>query len=284
MAFNAAFVALLVALQLTTAEAGNPCEAEISTACPDRPGSEMARCLKDKSEHDSPTDISSECADFIALNVACKDDIVKFCDEGFFGDDTTLCLSTWTSEHDLSPKCANVLEWAVPKKDTESDDGPTDELGMSAKDYAEKQEWQAKRKASRGAAVEKLRQDAKYEKELAALKKEDPAAYEQLLKERAEAEASLQELKKRKRLMAAAEERKRREENGEIIDEEAEKEAEKENRKQRRLEKIREARKKDQVNWLPYVLGGLFVAFVFFNLLNFLGIGQKKEDDEDKDD
>lgn len=31
--------------------------------------------------YSGPTEISSECADFIALNTACADDIVKSCDE-----------------------------------------------------------------------------------------------------------------------------------------------------------------------------------------------------------
>jgi len=200
----------------------------------------------------------------------------------FFSDDTTRCLTEWTQQHDLSSKCSSVVEWAVPKKEVE-DDGPTDELGMSAKDYAEKKEWQAKRKASRGAAIEKIRSDKKEEAELAALKKEDPAAYEQLMKERQEAEKSFEELKKRKRLMAAAEERKKRLENGEPEpDEVSEDEKRRQKRREERLEKIREAKKKDKVNWLPYVLGSLFVAFIFFNILNFLGIGQKK--DEEKDD
>lgn len=50
------------------------------------------------------------------------------------------------------------------------------------------------------------------------------------------------------------------------------------------------------VNWLPYALGGLFIAYVFFNVLNFFGhsatlcyigrdlLGGKKKEDEDKDD
>ncbi|CAJ1389388.1 unnamed protein product [Effrenium voratum] len=122
--------------------AAHPCEQEVQSACPDRPGSELARCLKDKSEHERPTDITSACADFIALNVACADDIVKSCDEAFFSDDTSLCLSTWTQPEDLSPKCAGVLEWALPKHEA-VEEGPTDELGMSEKDYADKREWQA---------------------------------------------------------------------------------------------------------------------------------------------
>mmetsp|Transcript_1423 Transcript_1423/g.3629 ORF Transcript_1423/g.3629 Transcript_1423/m.3629 type:complete len:284 (-) Transcript_1423:148-999(-) len=262
----------------------HPCESEVSSACPDRPGAELARCLKDKNEHESPTEISSACADFIAVNAACAEDISKFCDEAFFSEDTALCLSTWISPEDLSPKCAGVLSWALPKAEA-TEDGPTDELGLSEKDYAEKREWQAKRKAGRSAAIEKIRQDRQEEEELEALKKEDPAAYKQLLKEREEAKRSFEELKKRKRLLAAAEERKRRKAMGlpDLAEEETEEEEKKRKRMEERLEMLREAKKKERVNWLPYVLGGLFVAYLFFNVLNVFGGKSKKNDDDDDD-
>lgn len=274
---------LVFVLSAADTVAGNACEAEISTACPDRPGADIAKCLKDKSEHDSPTEISSQCADFIALNVACKEDIQKFCDESFFSTDTTLCLTVWTSQSDLSPKCASVLEWAAPKKEETADDvGPTDELGLSDKDYAEKREWQAKRKSGRQAAIEKIKSD-KDDVELEQLKKDDPVMYAQIKKERDEAKKSLEDLKKRRRLIEAAEERKRRKEAGlpELEEEVDEVEKKKQEAKQRRLDKIREAKKAEQVNWLPYALGGLFVAFIAFNIMNFLGVGEKKEEKDD---
>eukprot|EP00439_Symbiodinium_sp_Y106_P037328 s325_g4.t1 len=281
MRCSAAVVICLLALRC----AAHPCDEEVSSACPDRPGSELARCLKDKSEHESPTEISSGCADFIAVNAACAEDITKFCDEAFFSDDTALCLSTWTSPEDLSKKCSGVLEWALPKPEAADEGGPTDELGLSEKDYAEKREWQAKRKAGRSAAIEKIRQDQKEEKELEALKKEDPAAYAQLVKEREEAKRSFEELKKRKRLMAAAEERERRQKMG-IPDseEESEEDAKKRKRIEERMEILREAKKKERVNWLPYALGGLFVAYIFFNVLNVFGSGDKSKKDDDDDD
>jgi len=274
---------LVFVLSAADSVAGNACEAEISTACPDRPGADIAKCLKDKSEHDSPTEISSQCADFIALNVACKEDIQKFCDESFFSTDTTLCLTVWTSQSDLSPKCASVLEWAAPKKEETADDvGPTDELGLSDKDYAEKREWQAKRKSGRQAAIEKIK-SAKDDVELEQLKKDDPVMYAQVKKERDEAKKSLEDLKKRRRLIEAAEERKRRLEAGlpELEEEVDDVEKKKQEAKQRRLDKIREAKKAEQVNWLPYALGGLLVAFIAFNIMNFLGVGEKKEEKDD---
>lgn len=247
----------------------NPCQDEIAAACPERPGSEMARCLKDKEEHDTPTDISSECTDFIALNVACADDIAKFCDEAFFTDDTMLCLSEWTPRQNLGGKCGKVVQWATPEKDGQ---GPTDELGMSAQDYAEKQRWQAERKAGRGAAIEKMREDKRKEEELETMKREDPEGYKQLLKEQEEARKSYEELKKRKRLQAAAEERKRKAESGES-------EAEAEEEEKKKIKK-RAAMQKKPTGWLPYALGGCGIAFVLFNIVNFF----TKEKDAEKEE
>lgn len=257
-------------LLVTPALAGNACQAEITSACPERPGSEMARCLKDKDEHDKPTSISSECTDFIALNVACSDDISKFCDDGFFTDDTVLCLSEWTPRENLGTKCAKVVQWAAPGKEGE---GPTDELGLSAQDYEEKRKWQADRKASRGAAIEKMRGDKKEEQEIETMKKEDPEGYKLLQKEKAEAKKSYEELKKRKRLLAAAEERKQREENGEeeLPDEEEE----------RKSKRRRPIRKTESTGWLPYALGGCGALFVVMNIVNFFSKEAPKEEKED---
>ena len=63
----------------------HPCDQEVQSACPERAASELARCLKDKTEHERPTEISSACADFIALNAACAEDIVRSCDEASGG-------------------------------------------------------------------------------------------------------------------------------------------------------------------------------------------------------
>lgn len=263
---------LLVLNTCKSVLAGNACQAEIASACPERPAAEMAKCLKDKEEHDAPTEISSECADFIALNVACADDIEQFCDGGHFTDDTVLCLSEW-NRHNLGSKCAKVVEWAAPKKEGS---GPTDELGMSEEDYAEKRRWQAERKQGRGAAIEKMREDKQRQEEMETLKKEDPVAYKQMLKEQEEAKKSLEELKKRKRLMAAADERQRKEEAGET-EEEEEPEATDGKKKGVKRRKIRESQ---PTGWLPYAFGGLGVLFVVANIINFFtgGKDEKKSD------
>merc|ERR550532_1516059 len=104
---------LLVVLLLRALKGGlaaHPCEAEVSSACPDRPPSELAACLKNPQQHEAPTTLSSECTDFVALNRACDEDIRKFCDESFFTDDTILCLKTWTDPESLSSKCASVMK------------------------------------------------------------------------------------------------------------------------------------------------------------------------------
>lgn len=269
-------LALLVLLLLTSQGlASNACQDEMASACPDRPGSEMGRCLKDKEEHDKPTEISSECTDFIALNVACADEISKFCDESFFTDDTVLCLAEWTPRQNLGDKCAKVVKWAAPQKDGE---GPTDELGLSEKDYAEKRKWQADRKAGRGAAIEKMREDKRKDEELATMKREDPEGYKQLLKEREEAKRSYEELKKRKRLLAAAEDRKLKEEMGEETEEQREQETQEDKKIKRRQRKMQEAQKS---GWLPYALGACALAFVAMNVLNYFS---KEDKDTDKDD
>jgi len=230
----------------------------------------MAKCLKDKEEHDTPTDISSECTDFIALNVACADDIAKFCDDAFFTDDTMLCLSEWNRQN-LGAKCAKVVQWAAPQKNV---DGPTDELGLSEKDYDEKRKWQADRKAGRGAAIEKMREDKTREDEMAALQKDDPEAYKLLLKEQEEAKRSYEDQKKRKRLLAAAEERKQREEDGEPEEPEVPEE--------KTVKKRRFTKPAEKGSWLPYALGGCVLAFVLANVINFFT--KDKEEKEEKDD
>lgn len=267
--------------------AAHACEAEASSACPDRPGSEMARCLKDKSEHEAPTSISSECTDFIALNIACEKDLAKFCDSAFFSDDTVLCLTEWTDQHSLSPTCSGVMKWALPHKEDDGGPGPTDELGLSEQDYADKRAWQAQRKAERGAAIEKMREqkaDSLEAQELEALKKENPAEYQQKLAEREEAKRSFEELKKRKRLLAAAEERTRRKEAGlpEIDDVEKEKTSSSGVKSTKRVKKKKLSTWETIVNhdyFLPGALG-IFALLVFGAPL-LISLFSKDKDDKD---
>jgi len=209
--------------------AGHPCEAEVGTACPERPPSELAACLKTPSEHETETTLSSECMDFIALNTACADDIKQYCDEAFFSEDTILCLKTWTDPDNLSERCVKTMKWALPAGDDaeeESSEGPTDELGMSDKDREEKKEWQAKRRAERGNAIERMKMkeaDAKKERERVELenfKKENPEAYAEMQRQQEEDKRQAQEQKRRERLLAAAAERERRKKAGMDEDEE----------------------------------------------------------------
>lgn len=258
--------------------AEHPCQVEVESACPDRPGPEMAACLKDPSEHEKPTTISSECTDFIALNVACSDTILRHCEEAFFSRDTVLCLTQWIDPENVAPKCSGVMDWAIPKKADADGAGPTDELGLSEKDYAEKKAWQAKRKSERNAAIERMKETDKQKEEdrqeMERLKKEDPEGYERMLKEKEQIKSQNEEQKKRERLHAAALERKRKAEaieNGEEVEEEVEEAAP---RKRKRY-----VAAQNKQNWLPYVLGGLAVAFVFFNVLNWFTKG--KEDKEE---
>lgn len=210
----------LVALVLLAASGGrgeHPCEAEVLSACPDRPAGDLAACLKNPSEHETETTLTSECTDFVALNSACSEDIEKHCDGSFFSSDTILCLKTWTDPESLSEKCTNVMKWAIPApaEEESSEEGPTDELGMSDQDRQEKKEWQEKRKAARGDAIERMKmkeRDAQKEKERVELenfKKDRPEEYQAMLQQQEEDRRQAQTQKKRERLAAAALQRKK---------------------------------------------------------------------------
>lgn len=213
---------LLLLFLVPSKLSAHPCDAEVAAACPDRATSEIAQCLKDPSEHETPTSLSSECTDFVALNVACGEDIDTWCDEALFSDETTVCLTEQIGEDQHSDKCKSVMAWALPEPevDEESSDGPTDELGLSEKDYAEKKEWQAKRRAQRGDAIERMKMkeaDKKKEDDRLAsekFKRDDPEGYAQMLQQQEEELRQQQEQKRRERMQAAALERKKREESG----------------------------------------------------------------------
>jgi len=261
--------------------AEHPCENEVKTACPDRPSADVARCLKDESEHEAPITISSECTDFIALNVACAETIDTYCDGMFFSADTTLCLQKWVDQDNIKPKCAGVMSWALPQKD-EAGESPTDELGLSEKDYAEKKAWQAKRKGQRVAAVERMRETekAKTERQLRKeqLKKEYPDRYEEMLAEEEMEFKRAEEQKRRDRILAAALERKRREEAG-LPEEDPE--AERKLERQRNRRRVKTGKESwFQENWLYLVLGLLGIMFVAFNIMNFF----RGDEDSEKDD
>merc|ERR1712151_432510 len=131
--------------------------------------------------------------------------------------DTILCLTTWTDQASISEKCTKVMKWAVPKN--EDEETVTDELGMSQQDYEEKKAWQAARKASRTAAIEKMkgsdRQTEEEKKEMERLKRESPEEYKRVMAEKAFERQRNEDYLKRRRQMEAAAERQRRLEAGE---------------------------------------------------------------------
>lgn len=263
--------------------AEHPCEAEIKSACPDRPGSEIARCLKDDSEHEMPTTISSECTDFIALNVACAESIKTYCEEAFFSQDTVLCLTSWIDQDSLPPKCAGVMKWAIPKKDSEAAEGPTDELGLSAKDHAEKEAWRLKRKTERTAAVERMKESDKQKeakrREMEKLKRDNPEEYKQRLAQEELEFKNAEEQKRRDRMLAAALERKRREEEGLPPVDDLEEERKARARSRLKLKVGKQTWLEE--NWLALALSLLLLAYIFFNVMNFF----KKDDKvDDKDE
>lgn len=209
---------ILVLCHRTLAE--HPCANEVASACHERPAADIAACLKNPEDHDSPTEISSECTDFMALNKGCAEDIESFCDGNQFHDDTILCLTKWTPAENLGEKCAKVLKWAVPAAPEGEDSLITDELGLSDKDYEEKKEWQKKRREARGDAIERMamkKEDAKKEEDRVALeeyKKNDPEGYASMLQQQEEEKRQQAAFKKNERARAAALERKKKKEAG----------------------------------------------------------------------
>jgi len=223
--FVRSHAAIALLLLSHSALAQHPCAEEVASACADRPTSDIGACLKTPDEHDYPTEISSGCTDFIALNKACADDIEQHCDSsGAYHDDTILCLTKWTQPDNLSPKCAGVLSWAVPEAES-SETVVTDELGMSDADYAEKEEWKKKRKAAREEAMAKMgdmktmkEEDRKKEEDRVALeefKKNDPDGYDQMIHQQEEEVRQQAEFKKKERARAAAILRAKKEAAGE---------------------------------------------------------------------
>lgn len=187
----------------------------------------MGACLKDTEEHAKPTEISSGCTDFIALNKGCAEDIEERCDNNMFHDDTILCLTKWTPLDHLSEKCQKILSWAVPKDETA--EAVTDELGkvaekeeweMSEKDKEEKKEWQKKRAATRAEAIKMMGQkevDRKKEEDRVALElyqKEDPEGYAAMLEQQEEDKKQKAAFARKERARVAAMERAKKQAAG----------------------------------------------------------------------
>jgi len=279
---NAAFLFAAILLQLFHSTiADHPCTAEVASACAESPGSDMGACLKDPEEHDNPTEISSGCTDFIALNKACADDIEAHCDAGQFTDDTILCLTKWAPQDAVSAKCKGVLSWAVPGAE-EGEDGEvvTDELGMSDEDYKEKKEWQAKRKAARGDSIERLKQkdvDKKKEEDRVSLEefaKNDPEGHAQMLQQQAEEAKQQAAFKKRERAQQAAIERAKKKAAGESEEDEDQSKSRSNNAS---------GKKKSKGSWLNsimslvvLVLVGAGCWFLYTQMSNKKGGGGRK--------
>lgn len=276
-------------LVVAAGDAEHPCEAEVASACPDRPGTEVAKCLKDTSEHERPTTLSSECTDFLALHLACAEALSQHCEEAFFSRDTALCLTSWVDQDTLPLKCRAVMRWAIPREeeDEEAEEGPTDELGMSAKDYEEKRAWQARHKAERSAAIERMSgaQREKKLKEMERLKEEDPEEYQRVLAEEDRRQKEMEEQLKRDRKLAAALERKRREDLGLPPEDQEPGTGTARRRRKSKLSWFAWAKLWVKANWLGLVLGIILVCYIFFNVLNIPELlGWQKEEDSDDED
>jgi len=217
---SARWAAAVLLVLCNRALAEHPCANEVASACNERPAAEIGACLKNPEDHDAPTDISSECTDFMALNKGCAEDIESHCDGNHFHDDTILCLTKWTPAENLGEKCTKVLKWAVPAAPEGEDSLITDELGMSEKDYEEKKEWQKKRREARGDAIDRIamkKADARKEEDRVALEeyqKADPEGYAAMIQQQEEEKKQQAAFKKQERARAAALERKKKKDEG----------------------------------------------------------------------
>jgi len=250
--------------------ADHPCVNEVASACPDRPGSDVAACLKDSSEHDSATEISSECTDFIALNKACAADIEAKCDGALFSDDTIPCLTQWTEKEDLSERCQKVVSWAVPQEEEgEEAEAPTNELGMTEEEAKEKEEWRAKRKAVRTEAIDRMKMkdvDKKAEEDRIALeefKEKDPEGYAQMVQQQEEEKKQKAKFAQMERQRAAALERKKKQDAG--LNEEDD--APKKKKKQEEESSFSGSKgKKKGGSWLYSIFSLAFVGLVVYGV------------------
>mmetsp|Transcript_68250 Transcript_68250/g.211039 ORF Transcript_68250/g.211039 Transcript_68250/m.211039 type:complete len:238 (+) Transcript_68250:132-845(+) len=175
------------------------------------------------------------------------------------------------------------------EEEEEADEGPTDELGMSAKDYEEKRAWQARHKAERSAAIERMSgaQREKKLKELERLKEEDPEEYKRVIAEEERRQKDMEEQLKRDRKLAAALERKRREDLGLPPEDQDGAGKSKGRRRKSKLSWFSWAKAWVKANWLALVLGIILLAYLFFNVLNIpemLGCRNEDSDEEDSKD
>merc|ERR1719198_2395811 len=141
----ARFLCVLAACLLGTAGAIHACDSEQGSACPSEAGASLGACLKDPSKHETKTEISAGCKDFMAINDACADEIERSCSGMAYSDDTMVCLTQWTRAEDLSAGCAAAL----PKKEEEQD----------AEVDKEKEAWRAKRKKARQDAADMMQKE-----------------------------------------------------------------------------------------------------------------------------
>lgn len=75
---------LLIALFSLTAHAQIPCDDAYGQFCPEESGFGVGDCLKTQ----NPDLLSDNCKAFIAMNDACKDDILKHCPGKEYTGDT----------------------------------------------------------------------------------------------------------------------------------------------------------------------------------------------------
>ena len=105
-------------LLLLASESGaHPCDAEGAAACPFDGGKALGACLKDKSQHEVVTELSSDCEAFLKLHDVCAENLASgTCTGTHYTDDAMLCLGQWMKRTELTAECAALVPEIVVKE------------------------------------------------------------------------------------------------------------------------------------------------------------------------
>ena len=109
MIFALVYIFIVLCGLSSLARAQIPCDDAYGAFCPEEAGWGVQSCLKKV----DAADLTSECAQYVAIHDACEADIKEHCAGKEFTGDLLPCLTEWTKPADLSEGCASSL----PKKE-----------------------------------------------------------------------------------------------------------------------------------------------------------------------
>jgi len=128
--------AVFVALRFTLLAAeSSACSKEAESACPAAEGKALLECLVNKEKHLSPTKISDDCLDMLALHSACKEEIKDYCEEDRFSDHTVTCIKKWMDKGVIATtffgqKCRTVFNWLLPRLPAPTEEKEPEDTGV----------------------------------------------------------------------------------------------------------------------------------------------------------